>query len=108
MIICAAIRKTNSERTVCVLLTTYLRTLQSPKDLPEGVTALPLSPITGLKDIRVRLEKLAIESKRTNKPRDSSGFDVVGEAMIVFDVAVRRIAQISGEGGDQFFGGRAA
>ena len=96
MMICEAIRWANSKNAVDALLTAYLKTMssQAAQELPAEVTALP---VTGLRDIRARLEKLVAEFERRSRLPEAFAFDTVAEATQVFDTASNRLGHVLDE-----------
>lgn len=91
--ICEAIRWADSEKAVGNLLAAYLKSIpsQAASGLPADVTALP---ITGLWDIRSRLEKLVAEFERVSRLPEAFALNTVAETTRVFDTAARRLRQV--------------
>jgi hypothetical protein len=94
MMLTDAIREANSEHAVYFLLTGYVETLQFSKILPDRLVELPLE---GLRDLRLRLERLVAHFETTIRLMDNAACDVIGEAIQVFDAALRRLNRLHGE-----------
>jgi hypothetical protein len=89
-----AIRFADSEHAVYFLLTNYVESLQFSQRLPECLIALPLA---GPNDVRLRLDKLVVYYESQIRLMDNSACDVAGEALEVFDAAVRRLNNLCSE-----------
>ena len=89
-----AIRDANSEHAVYFLLTSYVESLQFSKILPDRLVELPLE---GLRDLRLRLDRLVAHFETTIRLMDNAACDLIGEAIQVFDAALRRLNRLHGE-----------
>ena len=91
MMITDAIREAQSEYAVYFLLTDYVETLQFSQKFPAQVVRLPLA---GLVDVRHRLDRLAAHFETTMRLMDTSTCDIVSEAIVIFDAAIRRVSKL--------------
>ena len=91
MMITDAIREAQSEYAVYFLLTDYVETLQFSEKFPAQVVRLPLA---GLEDVRHRLDRLAAHFETTMPLIDTSTCDIVSEAIVIFDAAIRRVNKL--------------
>jgi|SRR6476620_315376 len=91
MMITDAIREAQSEYAVYFLLTDYVETLQFSRIFPAQVVRLPLA---GLVDVRDRLDRLAAHFETTMRLMDTSTCDIVSEAIVIFDAAIRRVSEL--------------
>ncbi len=91
MMINDAIRSAPSAYSVCFLLTEYIETLRFARKLPEELVALP---IAGVPDVRSRFERLVAEFEIRLRLPDLSTFDIVVEAVNVFQAAIQRFSQL--------------
>ena len=94
MILIDAIRGARSGHAILFLLTAYLEDRQFSGRLPAHLTALPLA---GIRDVTLRLEKLAAAMEISIRLLDLSAIDAVAEAVRLFGAAVKRLAELSGD-----------
>jgi hypothetical protein len=88
MIIGRVIRDAESENEIYFLLTAYIEATQFGGRLPEYLTNLP---ITGLKDVEARSQRLIMErDKASEQPSNKAGV-IIEEALQIFDDALCRL-----------------
>lgn len=94
MILTDAIRGARSEDAILFLLTAYLEARQFAGRLPANLTALPLA---GAADVMLRMETLAAAMESSIRLLDLPAIDATAEAVGVFDAAVNRLAELTGD-----------
>jgi hypothetical protein len=90
-VIADAIRNTNTQQDIYVLLTGYLEVMQGYERremLPEYVTCLP---INGKDDVMARFKKLVAGLDVASKRLDDEACVVIKDALAVFGTALDRL-----------------
>jgi hypothetical protein len=90
-VIADAIRNTDTQQNIYVLLTGYLEVMQGyerRKILPEYVTRLPIS---GRADVMARFKKLVAGLDLASKRLDDEACVVIKDALVVFSTAFDRL-----------------